>query len=258
MEGVGADTRPASRVAAEIVAGGGAATADTSDVATPAGGRALVDTALERFGRLDVLINNAGIMRWAGLPELEAGDMDAHFAVHVGGSFNTTRAAWPHLAEQGYGRIVMTTSAGVFGLADNTAYATAKGGVVGLARSLAVAGAEHGIKVNCVAPAAFTRMAGRGAGSPQMTPDLVAPMVAVLAHETCPATGQIYAAGFGRFAHLFIASTVGYLHEGQAPTVEDVAEHWDDINDEAGYWIPTDLVAWSDAFTAHLHEDAGG
>ena len=136
-----------------------------------------------------------------------------HLAVHVGGSFNTARAAWPHMVEQGYGRIVMTTSSGMFGLPNNLSYATAKGGVIGLTRSLATAGAEHGIKVNLIAPAACTRMAGRGDRGPdrEMAPELVAPMAAFLAHEDCPVSGEIYAAGAGRFARLFIASTEGYV-----------------------------------------------
>ncbi len=118
MEGAGTDAGPASTVAAEIVAAGGAAVADTSDVASPAGAQALVDTAVERFGRVDILVNNAGIIRWAGFPEADADNLASHLAVHVGGSFNTTRAAWPRMVEQGYGRIVMTSSSGMFGLPD--------------------------------------------------------------------------------------------------------------------------------------------
>ena len=116
MEGAGTDAGPASTVAAEIVAAGGVAVADTSDVASAEGAQTLVDTAVERFGRLDILVNNAGIIRWAGLPEADAENLASHLAVHVGGSFNTTRAAWPGMVEQGYGRIVMTTSSGMFGL----------------------------------------------------------------------------------------------------------------------------------------------
>ena len=211
MDGVGADTAPASAVAAEIVAAGGSAIADGSDVATPAGAQALVDAAVEQFGRLDILINNAGIIRWAGFPEADADNLAQHLAVHVGGSFNTTRAAWPHMVEQGYGRIVMTTSTGMFGLPTNLSYATAKGAVIGLTRSLTTAGAAHGIKVNLIAPAAFTRMAGQPTDEPpaEMAPELVAPMVAFLAHESCPVSGEIYAAGAGRFARIFIASTDG-------------------------------------------------
>jgi NAD(P)-dependent dehydrogenase (short-subunit alcohol dehydrogenase family) len=250
--GDGHDGRPASDVVAEIVADGGSAIADRSDVSSVAGAQALVETAVARFERVDIVINNAGIIRWAGLPDADEDNLARHFAVHVGGSFNTTRAAWPHLTGQGYGRIVMTTSAGLFGLPDNTAYAAAKGAVVGLARSLATAGGEHGIKVNCIAPAAFTRMAGRGPGAPEMSPDLVAPMAAFLAHEECPVNGEIFAAGFGRFARIFIAATRGYVHTDSAPTVEDVADHWADIHDHVDFDIPADLPAWSAAFMEHL------
>jgi NAD(P)-dependent dehydrogenase (short-subunit alcohol dehydrogenase family) len=161
------------------------------------------------------------------------------------------------MVEQGYGRIVMTTSAGVFGLPNNTSYATAKGAVIGLTRSLTVAGAEHGITVNCIAPGAMTRMAGPGGedASPEMSPDLVAPIVALLAHEECPVSGEIYAAGFGRFARIFIAMTPGYVHDGPAPTIEDVADNWAAINDDPGYSIPADLPGWTATFMAHLQSE---
>jgi NAD(P)-dependent dehydrogenase (short-subunit alcohol dehydrogenase family) len=146
MDGAGADPEPASAVAAEIVAAGGYAIADDRDVATAAGARGLVDAAVERFGRIDVLINNAGIVRWAGFPEADEDNLARHLAVHLTGSFSTARAAWPRMVEQGYGRIVMTTSSGIFGLPNNTSYATAKAAVIGLTRSLATAGAAHGIK----------------------------------------------------------------------------------------------------------------
>jgi NAD(P)-dependent dehydrogenase (short-subunit alcohol dehydrogenase family) len=250
MDGRGADAGPASGVVDEIVAAGGVAVADAHDVATEEGAEALVDTAVEQFGRIDVLVNNAGIIRWAGLPEADADNLARHLAVHVGGSFNTTRAAWPRMVEQGYGRIVMTGSAGMFGLPTNLSYATAKAGVVGLTRSLSTAGVAHGIKINAVAPAAMTRMAGPGGDDTSV--DLVAPMVVFLAHEACPVSGEIYAAGFGRFARIFLASTEGYLHPTPEPTVEDVAQHWTTINDETGYFVPVDLTDWSNTFTAHL------
>ncbi len=123
----------------------------------------------------------------------------------------------------------------MFGLPNNLSYATAKAAVIGLTRSLTTAGAAHGIKVNLIAPAAMTRMAGQSADearTPQMAPDLVAPMVAFLAHEDCPVSGEIYAAGAGRFARIFIASTEGYVHRRPEPTIEDVAENWATINDE--------------------------
>jgi len=252
MDGAGADAEPASSVANEIVTAGGAALADTGDIASAPGAQALVDGALERFGRIDIVLNNAGIIQWAGFPEADEDNLSRHLAVHVAGSFNTTRAAWPHMVEQGYGRVVMTTSSGIFGLANNTSYATAKAGVVGLMRSLSVAGMDHGIKVNAIAPAAYTRMAGKGTGSPAMSPDLVAPMAAFLAHEDCPVSGEIYVAGFGRFTRLFIASTEGYVQPTQDVTIEDVARNWAAINDENASYVPRDLNAWSAAFTAHL------
>jgi NAD(P)-dependent dehydrogenase (short-subunit alcohol dehydrogenase family) len=250
MAGDGTDAGPAQEVVDEIVATGGTAVADTSDIATEAGGAAVVGRAVAAFGRIDALVANAGIMRWARFPDVEPADLDAHVTVHVGGSFHTTRAAWPHFAEQGFGRIVLTTSTGLLGLPGNTSYAIAKGGVIGLMRSLALAGAKRGIRANCIAPAASTRMAGDG--GPDMPPELVAPMAAFLAHEDCPVSGEIYTAGAGRFARLFIGSTPGWLAGDEAPTLEDVAAHWAAINDETGYDVPADLMGWSAAFLAHL------
>ena len=254
IEGDGRDAGPAAEVAAEITAAGGTAIADTNDVSTPAGGHALVDWTVAEYGRIDALINNAGIMRWAGMPEVDADVLAQHLAVHVGGSFNTTRAAWPHMVEQGYGRIVMTTSTGMFGLPNNLPYATAKAGLIGMTRSLTVAGTKHGIKINLIAPAAMTRMGGKVDDDElgEMSPDLVAPMVAFLAHEECPVSGEIYSAGAGRFARLFVASTEGVLLPTGEATVEGVAEHWAAINDETGYYVPTDLMDWSARFTGHL------
>jgi NAD(P)-dependent dehydrogenase (short-subunit alcohol dehydrogenase family) len=249
----------AEAVAAEIREAGGAAVADGHDVSTPDGGHALVDAAVERFGRVDIVVNNAGIIRWAGFPNADAENLERHLAVHVGGSFHVTRAAWPHLVAQGYGRVVMTTSSGVFGLPLNLSYATAKGGVIGMARSLATAGAEHGIRVNCIAPAATTRMAGPGgeeAGPDDpMAPERVAPMAAYLCHEDCPVTGEVYVAGAGRFARMFLATTPGVVlggGDGRPPTVEDVAANFSAIADEAGYAVPRDLEDWSATFLSHL------
>lgn len=269
MRGDGADAGVASVVVEEIAAAGGVALADGNDVSTPEGAGALVEVAVGEFGRLDIVVNNAGIIRWAGFPKADADNLARHLAVHVGGSFHTCRAAWPHLVDQGYGRIVLTTSSGLFGLPNNISYAAAKGAVIGMGRSLAVAGAGHGITVNLVAPAAYTRMAGQAedddpqapAGDPmgeRMSPDLVAPLVAFLAHESCPVSGEIYAAGARRFARVFLATTPGYLHPTAAPTVEDVAAHWNAVNDESGYSVPADLPAWSAAFLSHLPGRGGG
>ncbi|HEY6531328.1 MAG TPA: SDR family NAD(P)-dependent oxidoreductase [Acidimicrobiales bacterium] len=258
IEGDGASGQPADTVVAEIVEAGGTALADTNDVASATGAQALVDAAVARFGRLDILVNNAGIVRWARFPDVSDEDFGRTLEVHVVGSFNTARAAWPHMAEQGYGRIVNTTSAGFFGLPSNSPYAAAKGGVIGLTRSLTTAGRKVGIKVNLIAPAAMTRMAGPQAdeADPHMSSDLVAPMVAYLAHEDCPVSGEIYAAGAGRFSRIFVAETEGYLQTDHPPTVEDVAAHWAEINDEAGYHLPADLTDWSNRFIAHLSAGA--
>jgi len=255
MDGTGTDVGPAEEVVREITAAGGTAKSDGSDVANVSGAQAVVDVALDRFGRVDILINNAGIIRWAGFPEAYEDNLARHLAVHTVGSFNTARAAWPHMSEAGYGRIVMTTSSGVFGLPNNTSYATAKAAVIGLSRSLAVAGASHDIKVNLIAPAAVTRMAG-GGGSSDMSPELVAPMAGYLAHEACPVSGEIYSAGAGRFARVFIAETPGYVHPTAEVRIEDVAAHWQAINDETGYSVPADLVSWSAAFLSHLPKQA--
>jgi NAD(P)-dependent dehydrogenase (short-subunit alcohol dehydrogenase family) len=193
-------------------------------------------------------------MEWTELPALDADNLARHIAVHLGGTFNTIRAAWPHLVERRYGRIVNTTSSGIFGLPGNAAYAAAKGAVIGLTRSVVTAGAKVGIKANLIAPAAVTRMA-TGPAPADMKPELVAPMAAFLAHEGCPVSGEIYTAGAGRFARLFIASTPGYVQTGE-PTIEDVAANWSAINDDAGYMIPRNLMDWSAAFTAHLQADA--
>ncbi len=255
-EGDGRDDEPATTVAGEIVDAGGRAVADTSDVSEVAGGQALIDQAVDTFGRIDIVVNNAGIIRWAGLPEADSANLEAHLSVHVGGSFNTTRAAWPHMVAQGYGRVVMTTSTGMLGLPDNLGYATAKAALIGMTRSLTVAGAAHGIKINLIAPNAWTRMGGADAESrsapKQMEPELVAPMVGFLSHEDCDVSGELYVAGAGRFARLFIASTEGYVHpRPEQLTIEDIAEHWATINDESGYYVPADLMDWSKHYLAH-------
>ncbi|WP_405974892.1 SDR family NAD(P)-dependent oxidoreductase [Streptomyces sp. NBC_00988] len=259
MEGEGSDAGPAQKVVDSIVAAGGEAVADTHDVSTQAGGEAIIDTAIQAFGRIDVLVNNAGIIRYAGLPEIELDNLERHLAVHLLGSFNTMRAAWPHFVEQGYGRVVLTTSSGMFGMDNNLSYAAAKAGTVGMARSAKLAGEPHNIKVNLIAPAAMTRMGGgpeeepteTAEGMPYMPSAAVAPMVAYLAHENCPVSGEIYTAGAGRFARVFLASTEGYAHEGGDASVEDVAKNWDAINDEKGYYVPADLMAWSGSFLKH-------
>ena len=249
--GEGSDAGPAALVVDEIAAAGGSAIADTNDVSTVEGAEALVGAAVSQWGRIDALINNAGIIRFAGLPDADLDNLDAHLDVHVRGTFNTIKAAWPHFTAASYGRVVNTTSSGVFGLPVNLAYATAKGGVIGMTRSLASMSEQLGIRVNAIAPAASTRMGARKKGDdPEMDPALVAPMAAYLAHESCPVNGEVYTAGAGRFARLFLAATSGYVQD--SPTIEDVEAHWAQINDESGYAVPANLIDWSGRHLSHL------
>lgn len=264
-EGEGSDAGPANQVAAEITAAGGTAVADTNSVGEPGGCHALVDTAIREFGRVDIVVNNAGISRFASFPEADAENLEKTLDVHVRGTWHTTRAAWPYLVKQGYGRVITTTSTGMFGLADNLAYATAKGALIGFTRSLAVAAAPHGITVNCVAPNAVTRPSTQAA-KPNITTtppsearqralqtDLVSPLVAYLAHERCDVNGEILVAGAHRFARWFLGVTPGYQSPAEGvPAIEEVASHWDEINDQAGYYVPASLYDWSSKFMAHL------
>ena len=210
------------------------------DVADPEFARQLV----ESHGRVDAVINNAGTVQWATMPDVDAANLESQWRVHVVGAFNVISAAWPYMRDNNYGRIVNTTSTGALGLAGNLGYATAKGAVIGMTRTLAVEGAPHNIKVNAVAPAAATRLGG-DTNDPNMAPALVAPLVAYLASEACPVSGEVYTAGGGRFARLFIGSTQGVV-------TDDVESNWKDINDETDYFVPADLMAWSAEFLRHL------
>ncbi|MCU1368110.1 MAG: putative short-chain type dehydrogenase/reductase [Ilumatobacteraceae bacterium] len=257
--GVGADDGPARSVVDEIVAAGGVAISDANDVSNEAGAAAIVDAAIGAFGRIDIVVNNAGIIRWADLPEADLAGLQSTLDVHLIGSFNVSRAAWPHMVAQQYGRIVMTTSTGMLGLPGNLAYAAAKAGLVGLARNMRLSGAKHGITTNLIAPVAYTRMGGAPSADPSpadapplMAPTMVAPMVAYLCHEDCPVSGEIYVAGGGRFSRLFIASTNGYVQTDGQPTPEDIAAHWAEINDETAYSVPMDLPAWAAEHLRHM------
>jgi Enoyl-(Acyl carrier protein) reductase len=163
------------------------------------------------------------------------------------------RCAWPHMLGQNYGRVVMTASTGMFGLPGNVGYATAKSALIGMAKSMTVSAGDRNIKINLIAPNAWTRMAGgpsegmdslrqqRQSAPPKMEPELVAPLVAFLANEACDVSGEIYVGGAGRFARLLVAATPGYLHPDTQPTIEDVAANWAAINDQTGYYLPASL-----------------
>lgn len=221
---------PAAQAVAAIRAHGGEAVADHSDISTPEGAEALVAAALAAFGRVDVVVNNAGILRDRAFANMAVQDVEAVLAVHLLGAMWTIRAAWPHFRSQGGGRVVNTTSvAGYLGNFGQANYGAAKMGVVGLTKVLAIEGARHGIKVNAVAPGARTRMNEEllGADAPRLGPERVSPAVAFLAHASCPVSGEVLVAGGGRVARLVIAQTPGLYRDELTP--EDVAAHWDEV-----------------------------
>ena len=240
VDGTGASAGPAQQVVAEIEALGGAAVADGHSVASPEGADAIVQTALDAFGRVDIVINNAGILRDKSFANMTQDLWDSVVAVHLTGAFNVTRAAWPHLREQAYGRIVSTSSAaGIFGNFGQSNYGAAKMGLVGLTRVLAAEGAKYNIKVNALAPVARTRMTEDILGplADKLDPKTVSPIVAWLVHEDCPVTGEIYSAAGGRIARFFIGLTEGYYSENL--TAEEVRDNFDKIRDETGYIVPS-------------------
>jgi len=239
ISGDGGDAGPAERVVKEITDAGGEAIADTHSVSTPEGGAALVATALEHFGRVDIVVNNAGILRDKTFHNMTPDLLDPVLDVHLRGAFNVTRPAWIAMREQSYGRVVNTSSnSGILGNFGQSNYGAAKMGLVGLTRVLAVEGAKYNIKVNAIAPVAKTRMTEEllGAMGDKIEPALVSPIVAYLAHEECPVTGEVYSAAGGRIARFFIGLTPGYYNP--ALTVEDVRDHFEQIRDEAGYFVP--------------------
>jgi NAD(P)-dependent dehydrogenase (short-subunit alcohol dehydrogenase family) len=264
-EGKGHDAAPSAEVVEQIRSAGGTAVADDNSVATQEGCEALIGTAIREFGRIDIVVNNAGISQFAEFPEADADNLDRTLDVHVRGSWFTTRAAWQHMVKQGYGRVLMTTSTGMFGLPDNLAYATAKGALIGMMRSLAISGAPHGINVNCLAPHASTRRGNTGSkGLPNMTVSppqevidaavkLVAPMAAYLVHEDTTFTGEVFTSGGYRMARIFLGVTEGWTDSTRkVPTVEDVAEHIQEITAEDKYVVPTSLADFSER---HLRRD---
>ena len=233
----------AQQVADEITAAGGEAVADVHSVADPDGARAAVDTALGHFGRLDAVINNAGIVRAGGFHRLTPDDFRAVLGVHLVGSLLVTRSAWPTMEGQGYGRVVFTSSSiGLLGSPGQGAYATAKGGLVGLTRALARKGAAHGIGVNAVAPMAVTRLNEeimtsifeRATG--QLSADRVAPVTTFLASRECMLNGEVLSAAGGRAARFAIGAgpSVGGLDSPEA--VRDSIERMR-VTEPSRWWL---------------------
>ncbi|WP_412457781.1 SDR family oxidoreductase [Mycolicibacterium elephantis] len=238
VDGSGASISAAQAVVDEITAAGGTAIASGDSVATEDGGAAIVSTAMDAFGRLDILINNAGILRDAAFKNMTAEQVDAVLTVHLTGAFNVTRAAWPIMREQNYGRIVQTTSGtGLFGNFGQANYGAAKMGLVGMMHVLAIEGARNGIAINAVAPIARTRMTEdiMGEAGKAMDPELVTPVVLYLSHPDCDRTAHIYSVGAGKVSRVFIGVTKGI--ENRELTPEFVAEAIDEIDDATTFTI---------------------
>src|SRR5882757_4352883 len=228
--GDGADAAPADDVVREITAAGGEAVASTESVATASGGNAIIDSALDTFGRIDILVHNAGIVRRASLKEMSYEDFDAVLDVHLRGAFNVVRPAFPVMCAAAYGRIVLTSSiGGLYGNHGVVNYAIAKAGVIGLSNVAALEGAADGVTCNVIVPAAVTRMAAGidTSAYPPMGPELVAPVVGWLAHESCSVSGEVFIALAGRVARAVIAESPGVCRPTW--TVEDVGEYLDAI-----------------------------
>ena len=239
-----AGATPAAAVAAEIADLGGSAVAHDGSIAEPGAGEAVVRTALDAFGRVDIVVNNAGIVRDRSFLKMSDQEVREVFEVHLHGAIGLTRAAWGVLRERGYGRVVLTTSvAGLWGNMGQANYSTAKAGLVGLARTLAIEGARYGIQVNAVSPGAATSMTA--AMLPEelhekMSPDRVAPLVAYLCHESCGLTGEILFAAAGRYARDLIIETAGW--EKPDATVEDIAAHLPEILDTSSWTVPAQAI----------------
>jgi NAD(P)-dependent dehydrogenase (short-subunit alcohol dehydrogenase family) len=255
LDGEGADAGPAHRVAHEITEAGGRAVASTDSVATPEGGLAVIDAAVQRFGRIDILVHNAGIVRRAALRDMSSEDFDAVLDVHLRGAFHVLRPTFGPMCDAGYGRIVLTSSiGGLYGNHDVANYAAAKSGMLGLADVAAIEGAAHGVTANVIVPGAVTRMAEGidTSAYPPMDPGLVAPTVGWLAHESCSVTGELYVAIAGRVARAFIAETPGVYRP--AWTVEDVAENIDAVRDDTATLV---FAPVPDGHTDHIRYSFG-
>lgn len=231
----------AEAVAEEIRQAGGRAVANTSSVATPEGAEAIVRSALDAFGRIDILVNNAGISIGAPFDEMTARDIQRHIDINLMGAMWCSRAAWPHMKAQGYGRIVNITSASMTGFANQVAYATSKGGLWSMTRSLAAEGEALGIRVNAVSPGGYTRLVMSTleedspllAHSKEHVPaELSSPAVAFFAHESCPVTGECLDAVGGEVQRCYIGRTAGFAD--RAHTAETIAERWAEVMDTAG------------------------
>lgn len=255
LDGSGREAGAAEAVVAEIVAAGGRAVADRSDISTPAGGEALVGRAVEAFGRIDVLVNNAGVLRDRSLHKMSTDEVEAVLAVHLAGAFNVTLPAYRAMREQGYGRIVSTTSAaGLFGNFGQANYAAAKTGLVGLTKVIAIEGRARNVLANAVSPCAATRMTEAEFGDlgRLFAPALVSPLVAYLASEACTVTGETFSVGGGQIARVFVGLTEGIFRPDPPFEPEEIAGRIDEIMDVARFEIPGAMAdEWTKMMRQH-------
>lgn len=232
--GEGSSSAPADETVAEIISSGGEAVANFDDISQEAGGTNLIRTAVDAFGRIDVIVNNAGIAGGWPLLDSTIEMFERFWRVHLLGSVNVTRAAWPHFIEQGGGRVVNTTSgASIWGMVEQAVYGSAKGAVNSLTKVLALEGARHNIAVNAIGPAAYTRMqsevitdpAHREFAQKSMKSELVVPAVVFLAHESAKVSGEIFEAFSGRVGRVITGEVPGFYDPDL--TVETLRYNWD-------------------------------
>lgn len=254
MGGEGSDSGVADQVVEEIERAGGAAVASYESVASPEGAQAIVRTAVDRFGRLDAVVSNAGIFHTEDFEHLAPADWRRMIEVHLDGSFYLSQAAFRIMKSQGYGRFVfIASSAGLFGQAQAAHYAAAKAGVVGLSNVVGIEGAAHGIVANTVLPFGLSRMVTETVGGEQVAaefpflraiePELVVPLVVFLASRACEFTHQNFSAGAGRYARVFIGLARGWLAERKSkPTAEDIFAHLAEISATEPFMVPTSIL----------------
>lgn len=236
VDGRGASRSAADAVVDEIEAAGGTAVANYDSVATAEGGERIIDTALQSFGKIDILINNAGFLRDRTFGKMDLADFDAVLGTHLMGSVYCTKAAWPHMRERRYGRIVMTSSgAGLYGNFGQSNYGAAKMAVVGLMNVLKLEGARDGILINTVAPIATTRMTESGYPKEvleYLRPEFTSAAVCFLCSEECKSSGEIISAGGGYVARAAIVESEGvFLDVTRRPSPDDVASLFSQISD---------------------------
>jgi len=238
IRGGGRDAGPAEAVANEVRQLGGEAVANLDSVATSKGGAAIIDCALEHFGRVDVLIHNAGNVRYGSLRDISDEDFKAVLDVHMLGAFNVVRPAFGRMVSQQYGRVVLTGSiGGLYGTHNVVNYGMSKAAMIGLNNVIATEGAEYGIQSNIILPGAVTRMADGldTSAYPPMGPELVAPVVAWLAHASCSISGEMLISMAGRVARAFIAETEGVFRPEW--TIDEVAAEMEAIRDRSRQWV---------------------